>query len=138
MARRFNQQAAHLVGRELRIARQQQCGHAYPAADPDVIGMTATDAEDKLLPQANRGPQVAVAAPGVQVLEPAPDAAYQVATGTSVTAANASARMAAHEIAREGVLDSAADRPSETLAAAAAGGRSWARNPAISGESWRY
>ena len=45
----------------------------YPAADPDVIGVTATDADDKLLPQANRGPQVAVAAPGVQVLEPAPD-----------------------------------------------------------------
>ena len=62
----------------------------YPAADPDVIGVTATDAEDRLLPQANRGPQVAVAAPGVQVLEPAPDAAYQVTTGTSVAAAHAS------------------------------------------------
>ena len=62
----------------------------YPAADPDVIGVTATDAEDRLLPQANRGPQVAVAAPGVQVLEPATDAAYQVTTGTSVAAAHAS------------------------------------------------
>jgi subtilisin family serine protease len=62
----------------------------YPAADPDVIGVTATDADDRLLPQANRGPQVAVAAPGVQVLEPAPDAAYQVTTGTSVAAAHAS------------------------------------------------
>jgi subtilisin family serine protease len=62
----------------------------YPAADPDVIGVTATDAEDRLLPQANRGPHVAVAAPGVQVLEPAPDAAYQVTTGTSVAAAHAS------------------------------------------------
>ena len=62
----------------------------YPAAEPDVIGVTATDAEDKLLPQANRGPQVAVAAPGVQVLEPATDAAYQVTTGTSVAAAHAS------------------------------------------------
>ena len=62
----------------------------YPAADPDVIGVTATDADDKLLPQANRGPQVAVAAPGVQVLEPAPDAAYQITTGTSVAAAHVS------------------------------------------------
>ena len=62
----------------------------YPAADRDVIGVTATDADDKLLPQANRGPQVAVAAPGVQVLEPAPDGAYQVTTGTSVAAAHAS------------------------------------------------
>ena len=61
----------------------------FPAADPDVIGVTATDAEDKLLPQANRGPQVAVAAPGVLVLEPAPDGGYQVTTGTSVAAAHA-------------------------------------------------
>ena len=61
----------------------------YPAADRDVIGVTATDADDKLLPQANRGPQVAVAAPGVMVLEPAPDAGYQITTGTSVAAAHA-------------------------------------------------
>ena len=62
----------------------------YPAAYPDVIGVTATDADDKLLPQANRGPQVAVAAPGVHVLEPAPDDSYQIMTGTSVAAAHAS------------------------------------------------
>ena len=62
----------------------------YPAADRDVIGVTATDADDKLLPQANRGPQVAVAAPGVQIVEPAPDAGYQLTTGTSVAAAHAS------------------------------------------------
>jgi Subtilase family len=36
-------------------------------ADPNVIGVMATDADDKLLPQASRGSQVAVAAPGVQV-----------------------------------------------------------------------
>ena len=60
----------------------------YPAADPGVIGVTATDENDKLLAAANRGPQVAVAAPGVQVLEPAPDGAYQVTTGTSVAAAH--------------------------------------------------
>ncbi len=61
----------------------------YPAADPDVIGVTATDADDKLLAQANRGPQVAVAAPGVQVLVPAPDGKYALTTGTSVAAAHA-------------------------------------------------
>ena len=42
------------------------------------------------MPQANRGPQVAVAAPGVQVLAPAPEGAYQITTGTSVAAAHAS------------------------------------------------
>ncbi len=61
----------------------------YPAADPDVIGVTATDADDKLLAQANRGPQVAVAAPGVQVLVPSPDDKYAFTTGTSVAAAHA-------------------------------------------------
>jgi subtilisin family serine protease len=62
----------------------------YPAADPFVIGVTATDVDDKLLPQANRGPQVAVAAPGVDILVPAPDGSYQITSGTSVAAAHAS------------------------------------------------
>jgi len=62
----------------------------YPAADARVIGVTATDADDKLMPQANRGPQVAVAAPGVEILAAAPNGAYQVTSGTSVAAAHAS------------------------------------------------
>ena len=62
----------------------------YPAANTGVIGVTATDAEDKLLPQANRGPQVALAAPGVEILAAAPDGGYQVTSGTSVAAAHAS------------------------------------------------
>ena len=60
------------------------------AADAGVIGVTVTDAEDKLMPQANRGPQVTVAAPGVEILAAAPDGAYQVTSGTSVAAAHAS------------------------------------------------
>ncbi|HEY6023466.1 MAG TPA: S8 family serine peptidase [Pseudolabrys sp.] len=62
----------------------------YPAADAHVIGVTATDADDKLMPQANRGPQVAIAAPGVEILAAAPDGGYQVTSGTSVAAAHAS------------------------------------------------
>ncbi|MGN6573652.1 MAG: S8 family peptidase [Pseudolabrys sp.] len=60
----------------------------YPAADREVIGVTATDADDKLLPQANRGPQVAVAAPGVDVLAAAPDGQYEMTSGTSVATAH--------------------------------------------------
>ena len=63
----------------------------YPAADRDVIGVTATDADDKLLPQANRGLQVAVAAPGVEILVPAPGDGYQLTSGTSVAAGDAAA-----------------------------------------------
>ena len=62
----------------------------YPAADPNVIAVTATDANDKLFDMANRGPQVALAAPGVDILEPAPSGGYQLTTGTSVAAAHVS------------------------------------------------
>src|SRR5256885_9205155 len=44
----------------------------YPAADPHVIGVTATDENDKPYKGANRGVQVALAAPGVEGMGPAP------------------------------------------------------------------
>jgi subtilisin family serine protease len=62
----------------------------YPAADPHVIAVTATDDSDSLFTQAVRGPHVAVAAPGVDVVVPAPDDTYQLTTGTSVAAAHVS------------------------------------------------
>jgi subtilisin family serine protease len=61
-----------------------------PVQTPGVIGVTATDANEKLMQQANRGPQVAVAAPGVEILAAAPDGKYQVTSGTSVAAAHVS------------------------------------------------
>ena len=63
---------------------------AFPAAYPNVIAVTATDAEDRLFKGANRGGYVAVAAPGVDLLLPAPEAGYQVTTGTSFAAAEVS------------------------------------------------
>jgi subtilisin family serine protease len=62
----------------------------YPAADPNVIAVTATDADDKLFPQANRGRHIAVAAPGVQILVAIPDGGYEVSSGTSYSAAEVS------------------------------------------------
>jgi hypothetical protein len=62
----------------------------YPAADPHVIGVTAIDENDKLYKGSNVGKQVAVAAPGVDVMVPAPAGAYQLTTGTSVAAAHVS------------------------------------------------
>ena len=44
----------------------------YPAADRNVIAVTATDADDRLFAEANRGGHIAVAAPGVDILLPAP------------------------------------------------------------------
>ncbi len=62
----------------------------FPAADENVIAVTAVDEADKLLPQANQGPHIALAAPGVDVLEAAPRATYNFTTGTSVAAAHVS------------------------------------------------
>jgi len=62
----------------------------YPGADPHVIGVTAVDENDRPYGGANIGAQVAVAAPGVDVMVPAPAGAYQLTTGTSVAAAHVS------------------------------------------------
>jgi len=62
----------------------------WPGADPHVIAVTATDSGDKGFRQANRGPYVSVAAPGVEILAPAPDSAYQLSTGTSIATAHVS------------------------------------------------
>lgn len=61
----------------------------YPAADPNVIAVTATDAGDQLLPQANHGRYIDVAAPGVQILVAVPGG-YEVSSGTSYAAAEVS------------------------------------------------
>ncbi len=59
----------------------------YPAANPDVIAVSATDAQDKLFSASNRGGYVAMAAPGVDIFLPAPDQKYQMSSGTSLSAA---------------------------------------------------
>jgi Subtilase family len=62
----------------------------YPAADPSVIAVTATDSNDGLFNMANRGDYIAVAAPGVEVIALAPGKSYLITTGTSVAAAHVS------------------------------------------------
>jgi hypothetical protein len=62
----------------------------YPAADPSVIAVTATDYSDKPFAMANRGNHIAIAAPGVDIMAPAPGDVYQLTTGTSVAAAHVS------------------------------------------------
>jgi hypothetical protein len=59
----------------------------YPAANANVIAISATDAQDKLFTASNRGGYIAVAAPGVDLFLPAPEDKYQITSGTSFSAA---------------------------------------------------
>jgi len=59
----------------------------YPAADRHVIAVAATDSRDNVFSLSNRGNYIAVAAPGVDIIAPAPRGAYQITSGTSVAAA---------------------------------------------------
>ncbi|MFC3267165.1 S8 family serine peptidase, partial [Camelimonas abortus] len=67
-----------------------QAPPAWPAADPNVIAVAATDARDARAPMSARGEHVAVAAPGVDIIGPRPGDAYQFASGTSLAAAHVS------------------------------------------------
>jgi subtilisin family serine protease len=59
----------------------------FPAADRNVIAVTSTDQNDQLPAFANRGPYVAVAAPGVDLMLLAPNDQLQRMSGTSFSAA---------------------------------------------------
>jgi subtilisin family serine protease len=59
----------------------------YPAANPNVIAVSATDAQDKLFAASNRGSHIAISAPGVDIFLPAPDDKYQMTSGTSFSSA---------------------------------------------------
>jgi len=66
----------------------------YPAAYEGVIAVTATGADDSAFNKANAGDYVALSAPGVDILAPAPGGSYQVASGTSMSAAYVSGLLA--------------------------------------------
>lgn len=55
----------------------------YPAAYPDVIGVTAVDAHGRVLIEAERGPQVKFAAPGADMAAARPPHGYVEVRGTS-------------------------------------------------------
>ena len=59
----------------------------YPAANPTVIAVSGTDAQEKLFTASNRGNHIAIAAPGTDIFLPAPDEKYQITSGTSFSAA---------------------------------------------------
>jgi subtilisin family serine protease len=58
----------------------------YPAAYPGVISVAATDLFDRKAPFSNYGPQVAVSAPGVNIISSYGAGYYSIASGTSFSA----------------------------------------------------
>jgi len=62
----------------------------YPAADENVIAVTATDKDDVVFKDANPCPTSCVAAPGVDILVAQPNGAYGFLSGTSIAAAHVS------------------------------------------------
>jgi len=60
---------------------------SFPAALPNVIAVTAVDANEKLYSQATQGDFIAVAAPGVEIVSTGPGSKLLVASGTSYATA---------------------------------------------------
>jgi len=58
----------------------------YPAAWPGVVGVTAVDARHRVLPEAERGPQVKFAAPGADMSAALAPRGYALVRGTSFAA----------------------------------------------------
>jgi hypothetical protein len=58
----------------------------YPAAWPGVVGVTAVDARRRVLPEAERGPQVKFAAPGADMTAALTPRGYALVRGTSFAA----------------------------------------------------
>ena len=81
---------------------------AYPAAWPEVIAVTAVDGNERVYRQANQGPYVSLAAPGVNIWTAASVSGGRLRSGTSyaapfVTAALAVERMRMPEKVMEDV-----------------------------------
>lgn len=104
---------------------------SYPAADPLVLAVAATEQGDRLWSRSNRGPWVDVAAPGVALLTTCPGG-YCHVTGTSAAAPVVAGIAASLAAARPGlaglqlrarVLDAALEVTGEALDAAVGHGR---------------
>ena len=58
----------------------------YPAAYPDVVGVTAVNGRGRVLPESGRGPQVDFAAPGADMAAAGPGQGYVTVRGSSFAA----------------------------------------------------
>jgi type VII secretion-associated serine protease mycosin len=92
---------------------------AYPAADPGVLAVAATDAADRVASYSNRGGYVDVAAPGNDILSTFPPAlgtAYRRMSGTSMAAPHATALAALLKSADRALTPDAVEQAIEASA----------------------
>jgi hypothetical protein len=75
----------------------------YPAAYPDVVGITAIDSAQRVYRYANRGPHVTFAALGVDVRVARGSSGYRELSGTSIAAPHAAAVIARAVAGRTGL-----------------------------------
>jgi Subtilase family len=90
----------------------------FPAANPAVIAVTATDENDQIFRGANRGNHIAIAAPGVGLFLPTVGSDYRMTSGTSFSAAEITGVIAlmlernprlSHEAVRRALMATARD-----------------------------
>ncbi|GIE77648.1 hypothetical protein Aph02nite_35980 [Actinoplanes philippinensis] len=72
-------------------ARQQGSPTSYPAADTGVIGVGATDSNDRVGVYSNAGDYVDVSAPGTDILSTSPGGQYKTMSGTSMASPHVAA-----------------------------------------------
>jgi len=88
----------------------------YPAAYPDMIGVTAVDVRKRVLPEAVRGPQVVFAAPGAEMAVAASgDSGFSRARGTSFAAPLVAGMLAVAYDSASGIQASASRRAIDGL-----------------------
>ncbi len=96
----------------------------YPAADPSVVGVAATDQTDRLYPWSDSGSWVALAAPGCNAA-PAPGGTYESFCGTSsatpVVAGLIALELSAQPQADRGAVVAAIERTAVPVAGVADG-----------------
>lgn len=82
-------QAAWEAGLVLVAAAGNEAGSVlYPAAYPEVLAVSGTGKDDRLVGSSNFGPEIDLAAPGEELPTTYPNGRYRLATGTSFGAAH--------------------------------------------------